>query len=72
MPTTREVPPRPDMDVYPVICPTCFEEFTVPLPSPDEVPAEVDYDCEVCCSPMLISCHVSEGLVAGFAQGIGD
>jgi hypothetical protein len=37
-----------------VICPACFEEFGVTPPSPDELPAEWDYDCEVCCRPMLI------------------
>jgi hypothetical protein len=42
------------MSTYPVTCPTCFEEFEVSLPSPDETPCEVDYDCEVCCRPMLI------------------
>ena len=35
-------------------CPTCFEWFEVAAPGPDEWPAEWDYDCEVCCRPMLI------------------
>ena len=39
----------------PVTCPTCFEEFEVPVPYIDEVPCDVDYDCEVCCRPMRIS-----------------
>ena len=37
-----------------VVCPSCFEEFSVLPPGPDEVPAEWDYDCEVCCRPMVI------------------
>ncbi len=42
------------MDFAEVVCPTCFERFEVALPPPDEVPAEVDYDCEICCRPMRI------------------
>ena len=38
-----------------VVCPFCFEEFGVMPPGPDELPAEWDYDCEVCCRPMVIS-----------------
>lgn len=37
-----------------VTCPTCFENFSVPGPAPSEVPAQWDYDCEVCCRPMVI------------------
>ena len=42
------------MELAEVTCPTCFEVFEVALPHPDEMPAEVDYDCEVCCRPMVI------------------
>ncbi len=45
---------RSPMDFAEVVCPTCFERFEVALPPPDEVPAEVDYDCEICCRPMRI------------------
>lgn len=38
-----------------VTCPSCFEIFEVTLPPAEECPCEVDYDCEVCCRPMLIS-----------------
>ncbi|MCP5537332.1 MAG: hypothetical protein H7A51_14010 [Akkermansiaceae bacterium] len=38
-----------------VTCPSCFEVFEVALPPADECPCEVDYDCEVCCRPMIIS-----------------
>jgi hypothetical protein len=42
------------MEFASVTCPTCFECFDVALPMPDEQPAEIDYDCEICCRPMLI------------------
>lgn len=42
------------MELAEVTCPTCFEVFEVALPHPDEMPCEVDYDCEVCCRPMVI------------------
>ena len=38
------------------------------MPPPDELPAELDYDCEVCCRPMVI-------VFAGddvFAKGVAD
>jgi len=38
-----------------VTCPTCFEEFSVTSPGADELPCVLDYDCEVCCSPMFIA-----------------
>jgi phage FluMu protein Com len=42
------------MEFAEVTCPTCFEVFEVAMPHPDETPTEVDYDCEVCCRPMVI------------------
>jgi phage FluMu protein Com len=42
------------MEFAEVTCPTCFEVFEVAVPHPDEMPTEVDYDCEVCCRPMVI------------------
>lgn len=42
------------MNFAEVTCPTCFESFEVAVPPPEELPAEVDYDCEVCCRPMVI------------------
>ena len=56
------------MDFAEVTCPTCYEVFEVAVPHPDEMPAEVDYDCEVCCRSMTI-------LFAGddvYARGLGD
>ncbi|MEM7601253.1 MAG: CPXCG motif-containing cysteine-rich protein [Verrucomicrobiota bacterium] len=60
------------MDVYPVTCPTCFEYFDVPLPPASETPSEVDYDCEVCCRPMVIRFDEEFGEVVAGARGIHD
>jgi hypothetical protein len=46
-----------------VTCPGCFEAFTVTGPSPAEVPVEWDYDCEVCCRPMVIVFALDEDTV---------
>lgn len=37
-----------------VICPSCFELFSVPEPSREECPTFLDYDCEICCRPMVL------------------
>lgn len=37
-----------------VSCPSCGEEFEVAVPPLEECPARLDYDCEVCCRPMVI------------------
>ena len=57
---------RPVMEE--VMCPSCGEWFAVAVPSRDECPAVLDYDCEVCCRPMVIV--FSGGDV--FARGLGD
>ncbi|MBK1792367.1 CPXCG motif-containing cysteine-rich protein [Persicirhabdus sediminis] len=44
------------MDPTPVTCPHCFETFSIIAPPADECPCQLDYDCEICCRPMLISC----------------
>ena len=51
-----------------VTCPTCFEVFEVAVPPPDEMPAEVDYDCEVCCRPMVIVFSGDEVHARGLAD----
>jgi hypothetical protein len=56
------------MELAEVTCPTCFEVFEVAMPHPDEMPAEVDYDCEVCCRPKLIVFTENEV----YAKGLGD
>jgi hypothetical protein len=37
-----------------VTCPSCFERFKIAVPPRPELPAELDYDCEICCRPMVI------------------
>lgn len=56
------------MEFAQVTCPTCFETFEVAMPHPDETPAEVDYDCEVCCRPMIIVCTGDDA----YARGLAD
>ena len=60
------------METDDVICPTCFESFSVPLPGITEVPAEVDYDCEICCRPMIVSFESDDEEVYASARGIHD
>ena len=56
------------METVLVQCPTCFEYFEVVSPGFGELPAELDYDCEICCRPMVIVFD-AEG---AFAKGLGD
>ena len=37
-----------------VMCPSCGERFLVAVPVRSECPAVLDYDCEVCCRPLLL------------------
>ena len=60
------------MDLTPVTCPTCFEVFEVAAPDVGELPAEWDYDCEVCCRPMLIVFAEESGSVLAETRGIHD
>ena len=61
------------MELGEVSCPSCFEVFGVPLPPLEELPAEVDYDCEVWCRPMFISFWEGpDGDVWAEARGLGD
>ena len=57
-----------------VTCPTCFELFSVPVPSREETPTEVDYDCEVCCRPMVVALDYDEtfGEVLATARGMDE
>ncbi len=55
-----------------VVCPACFEEFSVMPPSPAELPAEWDYDCEVCCRPMLIRFDEEDGDTVADARSLAD
>jgi hypothetical protein len=58
----------PPMEQAEVQCPTCFEWFEVTPPAPEECPAEWDYDCEICCRPMIL---VFDGTSA-WAKSLGD
>ena len=60
------------MELTAVTCPTCFEIFEVAAPGVDELPAEWDYDCEICCRPMVIVFSAEAGEVFGEARGIDD
>jgi hypothetical protein len=51
-----------------VTCPTCFETFYIQLPPIDEQPAEWDYDCEICCRPMMIRIHDNMAEAVGLAD----
>ncbi|MGE9290223.1 MAG: CPXCG motif-containing cysteine-rich protein [Puniceicoccales bacterium] len=53
-----------------VTCPTCFETFSIPGPSPADLPAEWDYDCEVCCRPMVIRFDEADGQIVAEADSI--
>ncbi len=56
------------METATVTCPTCCQSFEVTLPPPDETPAEIDYDCEICCRPMLIVFSDGEAWARGLAE----
>lgn len=56
------------METVEVMCPTCGEWFAVVLPPEGELPCLVDYDCEVCCRPMVIEFE-SEGGARAFGVG---
>ena len=61
------------MEFGEVSCPSCFEVFEVALPGSGELPAEVDYDCEICCRPLIISFWEDEGgMVWAEGRGLGD
>lgn len=56
------------MEFSEVTCPTCGEAFEVAVPPADELPAELDYDCEVCCRPMVIVFTGEEVYAKGLAE----
>ena len=57
------------MEMVEICCPTCGEQFSVAEPPGGELPCRVDYDCEVCCRPMVVAFE-GGGQVA--AMGIGE
>ena len=55
-----------------VTCPCCFAQFEIAAPPPAELPAELDYDCEICCRPMVVSLCADGDEVVAEARGIND
>lgn len=57
------------MEMYEVQCPSCFELFSLTIDAVGSgESSEIDYDCEVCCHPMVIV--MAEGGV--FAKSLED
>ncbi len=52
-----------------VQCPTCFEYFEVSEIAPEDHGTQMDYDCEVCCRPLILTVE-NNGEVS--AQGMDD
>lgn len=63
---------RPDSSYHEVCCPSCLQHFEVAGPDPGECPTEWDYDCEICCRPMVIAFANDDGEVSAEARGLGD
>lgn len=59
-------------DLFTVTCPSCCESFGIALPPPEEVPSEVDYDCEVCCHPLVVRFFLEEGEITAHASGLAE
>jgi hypothetical protein len=55
-----------------VTCPSCFKPFEIAVPPADELPAEFDYDCEICCRPMVIRVEEENGDIRAEARGINE
>jgi hypothetical protein len=55
-----------------VTCPSCFERFEIAAPGPNDLPAVLDYDCEICCHPMEVDVCEEDGVLVGYARGLGD
>ncbi len=56
------------MRMCPVQCPTCFEWFEVASPEEDELPADLDYDCEICCRPMVVRFDQDGAMALGLGE----
>lgn len=52
-----------------VQCPTCFEDFEVSEVAPEDYGSQIDYDCEVCCRPLVIVIGEDGTL---FSQGMNE
>ena len=60
------------MELVSITCPTCFEVFEILSPPPSEVPAEIDYDCEICCSPMIIEFLQVDQKIEAFSKSLHE
>lgn len=52
-----------------VQCPTCFEWFEVSEVAPEDFGSRMDYDCEICCRPLVLVVSDSGEL---FGQGLDE
>ena len=55
-----------------ITCPSCFQSFEVAVPPGEELPAELDYDCEICCRPLVILIRDEGDGIEAEARGIND
>jgi len=55
-----------------ITCPSCFEHFEIAAPPADELPAELDYDCEVCCRPLVVFIRDDGDGLQAEAHGINE
>ena len=55
-----------------ITCPSCLEVFDVAAPPVEEVPCELDYECEVCCHPLMIRFAGHGGRVTGEGHGLAE
>ncbi|HUJ42969.1 MAG TPA: CPXCG motif-containing cysteine-rich protein [Opitutaceae bacterium] len=55
-----------------VTCPSCLQRFQVAAPPLEELPTELDYDCEICCRPMEICIDVDGEEIRAEARGINE
>ena len=56
-----------------VCCPCCGEFFPIPVPPEGERPAQMDYDCEVCCRPfVLVIDRGGHAEARGSGEGFGQ
>lgn len=64
------------MELCEVVCPSCFESFEVAAPDVGDAsfPIEHDYDCAVCCRPMIIVFETLDdsNQVSAIARGLGE
>ena len=58
--------------LVPITCPHCWQVFAIPGPAPSETPTTWDYDCEVCCRPMVIHFSAEEDAVFGDARSLDE